>query len=91
MKITDLLVLDAKSMEISVVEPTKLTTQIKEQARLAKKGIKEIVALIVQGQFQVQSAQGPETQELSESSDKWTQWEQVREKGSGPSIGVTKN
>ena len=42
-------------MEISVVDLAKLTTQIKEWARLAQKGIKEIVALTVKGRFQVQS------------------------------------
>ena len=50
-EITDLLVLDVESMEILVVDPVKLTTQIKEHARLAKKGIKEIVALTVKGSF----------------------------------------
>ena len=55
-KITDLSILDTESIEISVVKPTKLTTQIKEQARLAKKGIKEVTSLTVKGCFQVQSA-----------------------------------
>ena len=76
-------------MEISVVDPTKLMAQIKEQAKLAKKGIKEIIALTVKGHFQVQSGRGPETQELSELSDKWTLWEQASAKGSSPSIGIT--
>ena len=49
--------------------------QIKEHARLAKKGIKEIVSLIVKGWFQVEYDWGPKTQELSEISDKWTRWE----------------
>ena len=71
-EIIDLSVLDVKSMEISVVESTKLTAQIKEQARLAKKGIKEIAALTVKGCFQVQSAHGSKMQELSELSDKLT-------------------
>ena len=74
-----------------MVEPAKLMAQIKGQARLAKKGIKEIVALIVKGCFQVQYAQGPETQELSELSDKWTRWEQTLAKGSSPSTGVIEN
>ena len=68
-----------------MVELAKLMTQIKEQARLAKKGIKEIASLTVKGWFQVQSTQGYETQELSELSDKWTQWEQASAKGYGPS------
>ena len=55
-KITDPSVLDAESMEISVVELAKLMTQIKEQARLSKKGIKEVVALTVKGWFQVRDA-----------------------------------
>ena len=58
---------------------------------MAKKGIKEIVALIVKGQFQVQSAQGLEMQELLELSDKRTRWEQASEKGSGPSTRVIEN
>ena len=78
-------------MEISVVEPTKLTSQIKEQAKLAKKGMKKIISLTVKGQFQVQSAWGPKTQELSKLSDKWTWWEQALAKGSNPSTGVTEN
>lgn len=90
-EITNLSVLDVESMEISVVEPAKLTAQTKEHARLAKKGIKEIVALIVKGRCQVQSAWGPEMQELSELSDKWTRWEQASKKGSGPSTRVTEN
>ena len=55
-EITNLSVLDAESMEISIVEPAKLMTQIQEQAKLAKKGIKEVAALTVKGNFQVQSA-----------------------------------
>ena len=90
-KITDLSILDAESMEISMVEPAKLTTQIKEQARLAKKEIKEIVTLTIKGRYQVQYARGPETQELSELSDKWTRCEQASAKGSGPSTSVTEN
>lgn len=76
-------------MEISVVDPTKLMAQIKEKARLSKKGIKEVVALTVKGRVQVQSAQGPKTHELSELSDKWTRWEQASAKGFGPFTGVT--
>jgi hypothetical protein len=60
-EITDLSVLDVKSMDILAMEPAKLMAQIKEQARLAKKGIKEIVALTIKGCFQVQSTHGPET------------------------------
>ena len=55
-EITDLSVLDVESMEMSVVELAKLTTQIHEKAKLAKKGIKEVIALTVKGCFQVQSA-----------------------------------
>jgi hypothetical protein len=59
-------------MEISVVELAKLMARIKEHAKFAKKGIKEITALIVKGSFQVKFTRGPETQELSELNDKWT-------------------
>ena len=57
----DMSVLDTEPMEISMVEPTKLMAQTKEWAKLAKKGVKEVVALTVKGQFQVLSAWGPET------------------------------
>ena len=50
-EITDLSVLDAESMEISMVELAKLMAQIQERAKLAKKGIKEVVALMVKGRF----------------------------------------
>jgi hypothetical protein len=46
-EITDLSVLDTESMEILVVDPSKSMTQIKDQVRLAKKEIKEILALTV--------------------------------------------
>ena len=74
-----------------MVEPAKLTSQIQEHAKLAKKGIKEVAALTVKGHFQVQSTRGPEMQELSELNDKWTQWEQSVTKGSSPSTGVTED
>ena len=76
-------------MEIVVVERAKLTDWIQEQAKMAKKGIKEVTALMVQGCVQVQSARGPKTQELLELNDKWTRWEQSLTKGSGPSTCVT--
>lgn len=38
-EITNLSVLDVKEMEFSIISPTKLTAQIDEQARLAKKEI----------------------------------------------------
>lgn len=62
--------LDAEAMEFSVVSPTKLIARVEEQTRLAKKGIKEIVALTIKGCLRVQSVEGPEASELAELSDK---------------------
>ena len=59
-EITDLSVLDVEAMEISMVELTKLTIQIQEHSKLAKKGIKEVATLTDKGCFQVQSTRGPE-------------------------------
>lgn len=90
-EITDLSILDTESMDISMVEPIKPMAQIQEHAKLAKKGIKEVVALTVKGRFQVQSSRGPETQEPSKLYEKWTRLEQSLEKASSPSIGITED
>ena len=56
-EITNWSVLDAKVMEFSVVSPTKLIARVEEQAQLEKKGIIEIVALMVKGRLREQSTE----------------------------------
>ena len=72
-------------MELLVISTTKLTTQIDEQARLARKGIKEIATITIKGRLQAHSAGGPEADELSKLSSKWTKWDQSSGKGSASS------
>jgi hypothetical protein len=47
-EIQDLEVLDSEVMHFSVVSPAKMTTRVDENARISKKGIKEIASLTVQ-------------------------------------------
>ena len=70
-------------MHFSVISPTKMTTWVDENARITKKGIKEIASLIVQSRLHARLTKGLEAEELMEISEKWVTWEKSMGKASG--------
>lgn len=51
-------------MHFSVVSPTKMTTWVDENARMAKKCIKNFSSLTIQSRIQTHLTKGPEPKEL---------------------------
>lgn len=70
-KIQDLVVIDFEAMHFSVISPTKMTTGVDENDRIANKGIKEIASLNFRSCLHARLPKGPEVEELMEINEKW--------------------
>ena len=80
-EIQELAVVDSEAMHFSLISLAQMATRVNEHARIARKGIKEIASLTIQGHLHARLTKGPEAKELMEISNKWTTW--------GKSIGKT--
>lgn len=70
-------------MHFLVISPARMVAQVDENARMAKKGIKEVASLTIQSLLRVQLIMGPEAEELMDLNGKWANWEKSVGKASG--------
>lgn len=74
-EIQDLAVVDFEAMHFSLISPAQMATRVNGQAKITRKGIKEVDSLIVQGCLHSCLIKGPDVEEIIEISNKWVTWE----------------